>query len=534
MMRYIKPPDFKSVREFQAHYQKIEKDITALLTTDGSARTAKELNEKISAALSSAISYLSSVNRDFTKNELPNAFNEGKGSLKDVPKKLSEREAAEVLEKQGYKYAKNGLSRDTYIELQSATQAAGNGLKSRVNSIIDKLHKTGQDSVYNVQQAIAKDLNEHSVFEVKYSNGAKMPLWAYAAMAARSARIESANIGAIGRALEAGTDLVKMTTMPQCCKLCGAYQGKVYSVSGEDKRFPALFKTVLRSGYALPHPNCRHEFIPWFEEMESLEDVKEAIKNSKIKYDRKGNLVDVRYQRDIEGYAEWQAGNRQLNRELLEYNRMKEYYGESSPYKTLGAFRREVRTPYEKQSPAMRAWKRHYSDAKQYESWKDVVGAENMPKTLAKFQEMKYNRNTQEQYARLEKTFQGYSAYKRDNLDATPSDYRAVCRLKKQGFEGNIHIPPRKVDSTEYGYSSGHINNEHHREISREESESFIERAIVSIEQGKKGRRQVFYSTEGAVVIDTVEKRIVTSWKRNEYDQKTKTIIKEVTGSGEE
>ena len=103
-------------------------------------------------------------------------------------------------------------------------------------------------------------------------------------MAARSARIESTNIGAIGSALQSGTDLVIMTTMPQCCKLCGAYQDKVYSISGKDKRFPALFKTVLKSGYALPHPNCRHEFIPYYLDIESDEDIQKAIAKSKIKY----------------------------------------------------------------------------------------------------------------------------------------------------------------------------------------------------------------------------------------------------------
>ena len=141
-----------------------------------------------------------------------------------------------------------------------------------------------------------------------------------------------------------------MTTMPQCCKLCGAYQGKVYSISGTDKRFPALFKTVLRSGYALPHPNCRHEFIPWYEEIEAPEDVEKAIKNSKIQYDKNGELVDVRYQRDIKGYAEWQAGNRLLNRELLEYEQMKAHYAgreDEMPYKSLGAFRRASRAKTE-------------------------------------------------------------------------------------------------------------------------------------------------------------------------------------------
>jgi hypothetical protein len=120
----------------------------------------------------------------------------------------------------------------------------------------------------------------------------------------------------------------------------------------------------LRSGYALPHPNCRHEFIPWFEEIESPEDVKKAISDSKIKYDNKGNLLDVRYQRDIEGYAEWQAGNRQLNRELLEYNRMQAHYGENAPYKTLAGFRRASRAQSEEFKKYKAVWSRKIDEEK--------------------------------------------------------------------------------------------------------------------------------------------------------------------------
>ena len=395
MMRYIKPSDFKSVREFQAYYQKIEQDIHTLLTTDGSANSAKELNDKLSQALNAAMSYLSKKNQEFTQKELATAFQEGRQSVKEEPK-LSVKVAAEILEKQGYKYAKNGLSRDTYIELQNAILVAGKGLKSRVNSIIGDLRKSGKDTVYNVQQAILNDLQKNGLLNVEYSNGAKQPLHAYAAMAARSARIESTNIGAIGRALQAGTDYVKMTTMPQCCKLCAAYQDKVYCISGKDKRFPALFKTVLRSGYALPHPNCRHEFIPWFIEMESPADVAKAIKDSKIQYDSKGNLVDVRFQKDIELYASWQAGNRQLNRELLEFQRMKEHYaGRESdmPYKSLGSFRKARRA--DNLSPAFKAWRYQKMDTNTLNRWKSIKDFRNCPKTVEDLQEIKYNKSSQ-------------------------------------------------------------------------------------------------------------------------------------------
>jgi hypothetical protein len=344
-MRYIKPPDFKSVKDLETYYREVENDITELLTQDASIRTADELNDKLSKAITAAMSYLAKKNKQFTSKELPTAFTEGVNSVQERKEK-TKTEASEILKKQGFKYAGNGFSNNTYIELQTATESSLKGVKNRVNAIIKELRKEGNDSIYNVQQAIAKDYADHGIFTVKYSNGAEQPLHAYAAMAARSARIESTNIGAIGSALQSGTDLVKMTTMPQCCKLCGAYQGKVYSISGKDKRFPALFKTVLKNGYALPHPNCRHEFIPFYEEMESPDDVQKAIEKSKIKYDKQGNLIDVRYQADIKAYQAWQAGNRQRNTELLEFERMRKHYAgreDEMPYKTLAGFRRARR-----------------------------------------------------------------------------------------------------------------------------------------------------------------------------------------------
>ncbi len=207
--------------------------------------------------------------------------------------------------------------------------------------------------------------------------------------------MKSTNIGAIGRALQAGTDYVKMTTMPQCCKLCAAYQDKVYCISGKDNRFPALFKTVLRSGYALPHPNCRHEFIPWFIEMEDPADVEKAIKDSKIKYDSKGNLVDVRFQRDIESYAAWQAGNRQLNREMLEFQRMQEHYAKKeqpAPYTTLGSFRKARRS--ENLSPVFKKWRYRQMDQNTFDRWIKVNNFRNCPKTVEDLQEIKYNKDT--------------------------------------------------------------------------------------------------------------------------------------------
>ena len=227
---------------------------------------------------------------------------------------------------------------------------------------------------------------------------------------------------------------------------------------------------------------------------------------------------------------------RQWNAELVEYERMKAHYkelGQEPPYKTLGAFRREVRKPVDKQAPSMKAWKRHYADQQQYERWKEIVGAENMPKTLAKFQQIKYNRNTQERYARLEKTFQGYSAYKHDNPDCTPIDYRTALKLKENGTQGTIQIPAQIIDTKDYTFRDWHVNDEHARNLTCENAENVLKNAIISIVQWN-GRRVLYYSQDGATVIDKKTKEIITTWASSEFDENVKKIIKEVLSGGKE
>ena len=444
-----------------------------------------------------------------------------------------------LLQSFGARYGGEEIKLTTYVRMVDMLTGSVEQYRLRIDEQIRERERQGKvTTVMDLQDIINQDLRDDKVTVVRYANGTSVPVDKYAAMLARTTRAETENLSMIQQALREGIDLVECDIVSPTCDSCAVYQGRVYSISGNDSRYPALYKTAFKSGYSIIHPNCRHSWSPYHVELYSEEEKRQALERSNRTWKPDGDgRVFQQTERARAEYSQGQQLMRQWNAEIVEYERMKDHYkkiGQEPPYKTLGGFRKEVRKPREEQSPIMKAWKRHYADELQYERWKEVIGTQNMPKTLAKFQQIKYNKNTKERYARLEKTFQGYSEYKRDNPDATPSDYQAVCRLKKQGVEGNIHIPPRIVDLTEYGYSSGHINNEHQRGISREESENFIARAIVSIEQGKKGRRQVFYSTEGAAVIDTVEKRIVTSWKRNEYDQKAKTIIKEVIGSGKE
>lgn len=62
-------------------------------------------------------------------------------------------------------------------------------------------------------------------------------------------------------AKELGTDLVEMSEHHPTCEKCAKYQGRVFSISGNDKRFPKLPQYALAHGKM--HQGCRHTFYPF-------------------------------------------------------------------------------------------------------------------------------------------------------------------------------------------------------------------------------------------------------------------------------
>ena len=224
-----------------------------------------------------------------------------------------------------------------------------------------------------------KDIEEQGLLTVEYSNGRKVSVSSYAAIAARSARMESANIGAFGRALENGTDYVRCTEIWPTCEICARYQGRIYCISGKDRRFPALFETALRRGYALMHPNCRHEFIPvWLELMDEKELAAE-IDRSKI-----SPQADTRSQKERDAYAEWQAEHRQRYSEQQYFNQAKQTLGSAMAYKDIGAFRRSYRS--KEGSFAHQKSHNLIRDYKQLQSYREELGRASLPKTLENYQ----------------------------------------------------------------------------------------------------------------------------------------------------
>ena len=76
---------------------------------------------------------------------------------------------------------------------------------------------------------------------------------------------KSLSLGSYKRTLDAckelNTDLVEMSCHQNTCGECSKYQGRVFSLSGEDKRFPKVPAAFYKTGGI--HEGCRHQFFPF-------------------------------------------------------------------------------------------------------------------------------------------------------------------------------------------------------------------------------------------------------------------------------
>lgn len=113
-------------------------------------------------------------------------------------------------------------------------------------------------------------------------------------------------------------------------------------------------------------------------------ELRQAIEQSRIP------SGDTRSERERNAYTDWQDKNRRYYNERLYFEQAKLRLGSSMPYKDIGAFRRA----YHAREGSLAHERSHnlIRDYEKYIEYKDVLKFDpDFPKTLAKFQEIKYN-----------------------------------------------------------------------------------------------------------------------------------------------
>lgn len=116
------------------------------------------------------------------------------------------------------------------------------------------------------------------------------------------------------------------------CEICSILQDRVYSISGNDKRFPPLSR-AFSSGYKIIHPNCRHVVVAWIESMHTAQEIEDAIKRSTRSW------VDARTGEEVKFYNDLQTKARRARDLRAQYERYKDRLGADAP-KSLMAFKK--------------------------------------------------------------------------------------------------------------------------------------------------------------------------------------------------
>jgi hypothetical protein len=192
---------------------------------------------------------------------------------------------------------------------------------------------TGQGSrgARGAKVRILERLRQEGITHFVDKAGRKTNIQSYANMVGRSTIREARNRGQLNTLTQNGYDLVQIVVNFTSCPICSKYEGRVYSISGNDKRYPKLFGTAFGANANI-HPNCRHVIVPFIEILKSSEEIKESQRVSNLPFD-----VDKRSEAQRKAYEEAQTIKRQARETRGQFERYRNVLGADAP-KTLSGF----------------------------------------------------------------------------------------------------------------------------------------------------------------------------------------------------
>ena len=158
-------------------------------------------------------------------------------------------------------------------------------------------------------------------------------------------------------------------------------------------------------------------------------------------------------------------------------------------------------------------------DAEQFGRYSERLGAD-APSDVDTFQRLKYSKP--DEWSDLK----GLYSYKGRVPEATKADFQTYKKIKATGIYGTVRVPAAKIDTSALTLDVAHINERHHG-VTQEEAVSYIKNAAFSLKR-RHWTGETFlnyYSEEGASYVRTSDNVIRTSFKKDEFDKKTKSAM---------
>ena len=196
---------------------------------------------------------------------------------------------------------------------------------------------------------LIKKLADQGVTGIESRNGRRLSLEYYASVVAKSKTREATNTGLTNQLTELGYDLVKMSSHTSSCRVCAPLQGRVYSISGKDTRYPPL-SVAFTGPYANIHPNCGHTLMPYVEALAL--DPEGDRKFSNMLFD-----VDPRSQHQVDLYNEAQKKKQKLRANRRQWEKYKVLMPDITP-STFSGFMSMKRAGSEKWEQLQQEYKK--------------------------------------------------------------------------------------------------------------------------------------------------------------------------------
>jgi len=185
-------------------------------------------------------------------------------------------------------------------------------------------------TVKETKKRLIEEFLKNGITGFRDKAGRQWQLDTYAAMVANTTYGEVANWAVLNQAEAWDYDLVKILENNSSCPICAPLEGRVYSRTGKDKRFPLL--DIAYSGdNLLIHPNCLHTLAIYVPELSDT-------LGKDIKFSNRPFEIDPRTQKKVDLYNKIQAGKREIRQDRKQFEKFKLALGKKAP-KTFSAFR---------------------------------------------------------------------------------------------------------------------------------------------------------------------------------------------------
>lgn len=313
----------------QAYYQATEQRLIRIIQQQEARGNVTAYRRRILAQVNAEMRGLDKFAADWLRGEVPAAYGKSAAAVyayigESIPVSLVTRSTPAI---------------GTIIENALGEMTDAHNFVGRIMN--DELRRAGieatamklstGDTIKQMQKNMLANLTDRGITAIRDKNGREIRLDTYASMIARTTVREATNLGTLNEMAELGNDLVQMTNHSSACPLCGPLEGRVYSISGNDKRYPPLSAAFGR-GFRTIHPNCGHSVTPYIEDFDDDATTTRAFSRRPINQ-------DPRSKAEIESYQRVQSAKAAKRADMKQWNKYRAVTPDGTP-KNLATFRR--------------------------------------------------------------------------------------------------------------------------------------------------------------------------------------------------